>query len=347
MADLDWTGARNLTIGHVKKLLDEIAGTIRSIDRSLLDAHEPEAGAYAFFNHSSHLLTRTEDIGLVTRRLLARREELSEAYRAEGDLMTAGVKPYGPEHQRVLTQAADLSRDMRLDMESLYLFGALAVDQFAHLALRLGGLPQKAPNTGTGNAFTLFAKWLENGRYGALQPLWQTVGHQLVWVRWHVWFYRNQLIVHADRPWQRGSNHGHTIDDFSLFIPAPLGWNDHSALFPHVAEVWREVQEVLDDDREPSTTPPGVLLDTMFLRIDEVPRRATRRAIGDLYAQMGGMTPSFQIIAGRTLLFLRNGTAVLGTIAAERAAEVDLGNPHVTQAELMRRYRVEEEEAQP
>lgn len=181
MADLDWAGARNLTVGHVERLVEEIAATIRSIDRSLLDAHEPEAGAYAFFNHSSHLLTRTEDVGLVTRRLLARREELSEAYRAEGELMMAGVEPYGPEHQRVLTQTADLSRDMRFNMESLYLFGALALDQFAHLALRLGGLPQKAPKTAQGNAFTLLAKWLENGRYGELQPLWQAVGHQLVW----------------------------------------------------------------------------------------------------------------------------------------------------------------------
>lgn len=337
----EWRGVRNLRVNDVDTWAGAAGEGSAELGRILLAAHAPPAGAYAIFNHLSHFQTRTEDFARVARRLLVGRSLLTDAIREE--VKTAAQnEPYGHEHQRTLHVVHELSTDMRLDFESLYLFGTLTLDQLAHVALRIGGLPLKGAGTGPGSAFTLLVKWLENGRYGALDELWVTVGTELVWVKWQMWFFRNQFVVHADRPWQRGSNYGHTTDDFSLFIPAPIGWNDNGPLLRQVADTWAEVQEGLGDPRAPAVTPPAVLLDTMFDRIDEIPRVDRRQKIGELRAQMGGTTPTFQIVAGRTLLFLRDAIQVLLKIAAERADEIDLGNPHTTQDELMRRYRADE-----
>lgn len=331
---------RQLDADLADSYTSEIVASVVELDRGLSEALKPPPGAYALFNHSSHLITRSRDVRRITQRLLDGRLRLTELLAAEMEF-----RPFDDslprEAQELMSQQSDVVAHLRQDFETLYLFGHLQLDQFAHLALRVGGLPLKTDDGRGANAFTLLAKWLENGNRGALSDLWTELGPELIWLQWHVWVFRNEFVVHADRPWQRGANYGHVSNEFELHIPSPIGWADLAAQSELVASLWGGVQDELGDVRTPFDTPPGVLIGEMFHRIDEISNREKRNAIGRLFAEMGGMTPTFQIVAGRLLRFVSAGMRVLIPIAMSRASEVELGQPYRTQEDIFREYHDE------
>jgi hypothetical protein len=234
----------------------------------------------------------------------------------------AGV-PFPEEAQRIMRKAHEATELMELDLESLYLFGGILLDQWAFQVLAVDGKKSKR-----GYAFAELVELFESGGAGVIAPLWPSLNAQILWLHYQLRFYRNRFIVHADRPWQRGTTRSVYGDDFNLHTPTPPGWLDDTKLNAEIEALMhlapRHIRAALShygDHR------PGRLIEMLFDTIATYPK-ADRETISRLYGQKGGSTPNFRVLAKMLFSFIADGTEALIPIAVANAGTIVLGQPH-------------------
>jgi hypothetical protein len=304
------------------------------LSKTVLEGLKPPAGAYAFFSNNAHALSRLEDCMMIFTRLKngrAKLNELSHKLRQAGFHNSPPGVQYPAEVQVILRRDSDVVSHMRLDMESLYIFGGILLDQWALQVLAVGGCqtPKKSP-------FTELLELFENNKGGIVTPLWTSLRKEMLWLHHQMRRYRNNFIVHANRPWQRGSTHSVYGEDFSLFTPTPPGWENDDALNAEVRKLLqhapKHIQEAPDDYWEKAH--PSALLERVFDRIGELDLKEDQETVSRLFARKGGSTPSFQRLALRLLEFMRESLTVLIPIAAANLATLELGTPFSTSKEM-------------
>src|SRR5216684_4343459 len=88
-------------------LLDQAVGTYQEIGRRVQESLHPPAGSYALFHHLSHLIERLGDVKVILTRMGRQRLELTRQFQTNEGMSPPNI---------------ELSAQMKLDLETLYIF---------------------------------------------------------------------------------------------------------------------------------------------------------------------------------------------------------------------------------
>lgn len=319
---------------ELRSIKEQAVNATRKLSAVLIDALKPKPGAYALFYHNGNSIERLEDCWRICERLYRGRlkyTELSnELLQIEPKNWPAGT-PYPANVQKVLNERHELNSYMKIDLESLYLFSMMALDQWGLQAIYVGHLPLKMKHP-----FVELISALERSDAGLLNDLWPSQKGQMLWLHYHLRFYRNRFVTHANRPWQRGQTLMTFGEDFRLFTPTPPGWLDDAKCDKEILSLIdlapEYVRNLPDGHRSKE---PRALIARLFDNIGNIRDRANRERVAELYGKVGGETPTFQITAERLISFLGQGTAILVDIVVNHPLNVDLGPPAKLSEELI------------
>jgi hypothetical protein len=166
-----------------------------------------------------------------------------------------------------------------------------------------------------------------------------------LWLYYQLRFYRNRFIVHANRPWQRGTTRSVFGEDFNLFTPTPPGWLDDEALDAEIKSLMRLAPEYIRNARDDywEKARPGRLIEVLMDRIADF-SKPDREQVSRLFGKKGGSTPDFRVLGKRLLQFVANGTEQLIAIARNNLQNIDLGRPHRTSGDMWQRRQAADED---
>lgn len=211
---------------------------------------------------------------------------------------------------------------MRLDVESLYIFANLTLDQWSFVIAYCLGVPHPANY----RCVDLVNRLQGSTAPAALLPLKGQHLADAVWLHYQVRSYRNAFIEHVERPWQRGSTMSVYGEDFNFFICTPVGW------IPEVQE-----KQMIDDIRSLAPkwvadlpadhwqSKPRAVLEATYREIDQLPRQVDREKVWDVWRQVGGSTVSFEVLGRRLVSFLKGSTRTVQDIVDKNPDKINLG----------------------
>lgn len=311
----------NLTNERAEKNLHKLSKTI-------LDGLKPPAGPYGFFHHSAHSLERLQDCHRIIKRLFANRTKLTKLARQQNANMPRDWpvgKSYPDEVQKVFKQEGEINAYMKQDLETLYIFGGILLDQLSLQAIAIANLdlPKKHP-------FVELVGFFESGQTSILNPIWKQLKEKILWLHYQLRFYRNRFVVHANRPWQRGTTCSVYGEDFNLFTPTPPGWVDDEKLNEEIRNLLYlapdRIKNAPDDYWEKGR--PRALIERIFNNIGNITDKQDREKVAAIYGQVGGSTPTFQIVATRLFELAELEAELLNNIAKTNLHVINLGKPN-------------------
>lgn len=313
---------------NAQSLLDQLDAVIqkqRELSTLIHESSNPPPGPYAVFHHLSLLQARFEDLSRLVKRVglargrysvLAAREKRYRPAKVE-----AGKEP-SKRLRAIFQERHDLTGQLRLDVESLYIYANLALDQWALVIRYSLGLPelQKYP-------YMELVKRLQAKVVSERLDLVQTRHlDDFVWLAFQVRFYRNTFVEHVNRPWQRGSTMSVHGDDFNFFICTPPGWLPDSV----VAELIEGIRDLapaylaeLPADHWQRS--PRAVLEATYRQIDQVPRQVDRERVWNVWKEIGGSTVSYDVWLRRFCGFMDRSMETVAEIVREYPNRVELG----------------------
>ena len=241
--------------------------------------------------------------------------------------------PFPEPVSTIMRRSQTATEFMKLDLECLYIFGGILLDQWALQAIAIGNVHCRKQYP-----FRELVDHLDGRENTKLQSVWQVTRNDMLWLYYQLRFYRNRFIVHATRPWQRGTTMSVYGDDFHLFVPSPPGWLDDDVLDKEINSLLylapERIRNAPDDYWEKAR--PGRLIEVLF---DLIPQfgKAEREQISSLFGKKGGSTPDFKVLASRLLRLVTVGTEHLIEIAEANLVNIDLGPPELTTQEMWAR----------
>lgn len=319
---------------HLDELVNNCEASINILCKTVQEGTKPPAGAYAFFNHISHAHSRIQDIGKIIERIFNEVRSLVYLSMQEQKALSGQKskhKKYPEQAKQAMIQSGKINGLAQLDMESLYIFGQTLLDQWSLIAIAVGNLPLKKIHP-----FVELVNYLNDNPSNSLDQIWKNRRAQMLWLHYQVRFYRNRFIVHANRPWQRGTTRTSLGETYSLFIPTPPGWLDDKKLDEEIMLLLPltppRIRGARADYWEKSH--PGRIIEVLFEDIGNINKKEDREKIAELFGKKGGSTPTFQVIASNLLEFIHEGTIILNDIAKNNLSSVDLGKPSKTSDEM-------------
>jgi len=236
---------------------------------------------------------------------------------------------------------------MQIDFESLYMFGAILLDQWALQAIAVGCLPIK-DGLKKSKPFVALLEFFEENKENKLSLIWKKLKEEMLWLNYQMRFYRNRFIVHANRPWQRGTTRSVYGDDYNLFTPTPPGWLDDEKLDEEIKKLINFAPGYIRTapDNYWEKEHPAALIEKIFNNIGNVENKNDREKIASIYGQKGGTTPTFQVIAKRLFHFISESTNLLCDIVQNNLKNINLGNPYKTSNEMLKTYLTKMEKLQ-
>jgi hypothetical protein len=317
----------------IEEMADSATQKLHDISRIIMSEFHPPPGAYVFFSHNAHALARVADCKRIIQRMYEQIGLLAQLNIEEEQIgsSTQGSSLEAAPQQLHMRQN-EINSYTQQDMESLYIFGDMLLDQWAILAIIVGNLPIRSKDLQTIHPFIEVAKYFENGGKCVLDPIWVKLREELLWLKYQMRFYRNRFIVHANRPWQRGTTRSSFGEEYKLFTPSPPGFLDDKTLDDEIRDLIsfapKNIQDAPDDYWEKSR--PGALIERIFNNIGNIPKIQDRERIANIFAQKGGSTPTFQIIAIRLFHFIAESTQMLCDIVPDNISNIDIGKPFKT-----------------
>lgn len=288
---------------------------LRLLGKTVLDERRPQAGAYAFFHYNGHATSALQDCKRIIERLRTGRRRLTELSYKEKTLSLEGLSDQDSipqELQAVLREVSEATELMKLDLESLYIFGGILLDQLSLQAIAVGNI-----SCAKQHPYRELVDVLDQDPSGPLSPLWEKTWPDMLWLYYQLRFYRNRFIVHANRPWQRGTTRSVYGDDFNLFTPTPPGWLDDKALDNEIKDLIHLTPDRIKNARvDYWERRPGRIIEVLFDMISDFDK-PNREKISRLFGQKGGSTPDFNVLAIRLLRFVAEGTEALIPIAKQ------------------------------
>jgi len=143
--------------------------------------------------------------------------------------------------------------------------------------------------------------------------------------------YRNVFIEHMKVPQQRGTNRTFEGHDFHLFSPTSIGWLDDN-LFE------QEIKSILHITPSHIRLAPSAvlhrgnmrnLLEAIFYNIDYIPEQADREKVWNVWNEIGGATPSFDVTAARLMRFVATSTLTIMDMISRHPEQVNLGGQQI------------------
>ncbi len=320
---------------QINELADKAETSLHKLSEIVLTGLKPPPGPYAFFHYSVHAITRLHDCRRITQRLFSGRRKLNELAKQANSIKRGKIST-GKSQQDELKIIREKDREtttyMKFDLESLYMFGTILLDQWALQTICIGNL-----SIAKRHPFVSLVGYFDAGNKSILDPIWDQLKEKILWLHYQIRFYRNKFVVHANRPWERGTTRSVFGDDFNLFIPTPPGWiNDERANqeiieLIHLAPEY--IQKAGDDCWEKKR--PKRLIEVLFNRIGNIEQKKNRERVASLFSKVGGSTPTFQIIVNNLFEFVLLGTSLLCDIAEKNIDNIDLGNPFRNSKQMM------------
>lgn len=310
------------------KLIDEAIESQQTLNKKIHELIKITPGPYSLFHHHSHLIERIKDMKNVLRRLGLNKKELTDLAIKENSLKPYKIipgKPLPKPVQKLHQRSQHLTELMKLDMESLYVFGNLLLDQWAHVIAYLLGVA----NPELFNFQQLYEIMSSNGDKGVLNAVWDKHHPDIYWLYYQIRSYRNIFIEHVRRPWQRGNTMSVYGDDFNLFIPTPPGWLDDKDVAKQIKSIGylapEELKRMPDDYWEKKSLKRT--LELTFNSIDRIPKKIDREKVWDIWKEVGGSTPSYDVIASRLVRFMHDSPNTVIDIISANPDLINLGAP--------------------
>lgn len=313
---------------------DDAEKTLHQLSKTVLEGLKPRPGPYGFFHHIAQALERSKDCDRIAKRLFHERKRLTPLAYSEELVRPKDwplSKAFPDDVQEVIKQKSELTEYMKQDMETLYIFGGMLLDQWALLALYIAGVRQ--PGKKCQHPFHDLVTEFENGdktrvpAVGRIYPIWTSFKSGMLWLNYQIRFYRNRFIVHSDRPWQRGTTASTYGEEFNLWIPTPPGWLDDEKIDTEIKKLLHlapsHIREAPDDHWEKAR--PRALIERIFNNIGNIENKDDRKKVARLFGKAGGSTPSFQIIAENLFRFIYSATKQLNDIAKTNLKTINIG----------------------
>jgi len=261
---------------------------------------------------ASYLLSRIEDIKLIVERLGTQNDRMVILAHREDRLMPKVRQPtaFSKKLQAVMQERNRLVAKMRIDMESLYIYGNLALDYWASIVKYVYGLPNDSAWRFPYNA--LHEQIVKPTPPAALQPLISAHELDMHWLNYNLRIYRNGFIEHIDRPIQRGASAPNFYLGFSIHIPSAVGAlsdaekADIYASIAHIAPQFTSGRPANYWQRQPALT-----LQWMFHGIDQIANHSDRELVSKAWRELGGETVSYEIIVQRLTNLLLSSASTM------------------------------------
>jgi hypothetical protein len=171
-------------VAHIDSATNEITAKLRALLKI-------EPGPYLLFNQMARFGIRVRGLQMLLERLFDGREQLREIDLAKSQI------PINVEQTSSDWPAERRIHDaLRLDFESLFLFGSVTLDLWAVIAAHVRGSPRAA--TATFDEFRASAAQQDMAPEELL-PFIQRFSSELLWLAALLRFYRNRLGEHRRR----------------------------------------------------------------------------------------------------------------------------------------------------
>lgn len=313
---------------------EEIVGHLTSLGTRLAEnPPKPEQlgittpkGPYALYYHQVEVVTRARDLALITRRMFrtrAEREHANEEFLALRPFDISAGETW-PANVADASRAVDeLVHALRLDLEAVFLFGAVMLDQWSYMVARLAGIAKPTEVS----FFPLVEERLDAG--DAPEPV-TALRPYAAALRWLVfWFrhFRNDFIVHTKAPTQKGPITGGFEQDVALFMPTAVGWEDETRLDMATRKLMRFAPEWLrkSPDEYWEKQRWRRLLERIAENIGSIDKRHHRQCIAAV-ARLAGLTsPRSQVLLSVLARTLSEATPAVIAAALRHPDRIDLG----------------------
>lgn len=328
-------------------LADKSLEKLRKLEQKLNEQKGTQEGPFAIFYHVGYMMERIKDVKIILVRMAIARKSITDLHIQENALRPKKIipeKPYPKRLQMVNRRTAELREQMKQDMESLFIYGNLLLDQWSYLIGRIAGYEvPKNPRMqsefyfqdllklfsdqetikelktfwGTHKRevvdneleinFIGFFNLLQSKTYtGELLPFWDKHKREIIWLNFHLRFYRNVFIEHLRKPWQRGNTMGVYGDDFSFHIPAAVGFVKPEEVKKILEEIYPLSPQRLRDMPDDYWEKKNLhrVLEVTLFFIDEIENQADREKVWNAWHKLGGSTPSYDVIGSRLFKYI-------------------------------------------
>jgi hypothetical protein len=311
-------------------LSNEAITNHQQLNKKTIELIAGDSGPFALIAHESYFYERIQDVRTIIARLKSNRELITALSIKEAALRPKKriyQKTHSKPLQKVLQRSQEVHQQMKLDMESLYIFGNLLLDQWAHI---VGYVINDQEPKKFGFA-TFVDKVQKKGDKGVLELFWQNHRQDILWLFYQLRMYRNVFIEHMRVPRQRGTNritHGH---DFKLFSPTSIGWLDDNQIEEKVNSIIHLAPNYI------KLAPAAVwhngnmrnLLEEIFYNIDQIVEQADREKVWNEWNEIGGLTPSYDVTAMRLMRFTATSILTIIDMISMHPERVNLGGQQV------------------
>ncbi|MDD4954003.1 MAG: hypothetical protein PHG40_03740, partial [Candidatus Omnitrophica bacterium] len=165
----------------------------------ILEKIKPSPGPFALPHHNAHCLVRIRDVGWILIRMnknMRRINKLNYILENIRPKNHPGGVPYPEDMQRIYRIVHELEEYMKIDYESIFLFGDILLDQWSLTVAYLVGFPKPSEFS----FYRLIEHIEKESKSGRLSKVWEAKRAQMIWLDSHIRFYRNRFITHVDRP---------------------------------------------------------------------------------------------------------------------------------------------------
>jgi hypothetical protein len=277
------------------------------------------------FYHHSYLIERLKDFKKIITRLGKTRKRLTDLGMLRNKYQPRVFRrKLSKKLQAIAQEQNDLTHSMRLDLESLYIFGKILVDQWAFIIGYLLGYNKPESCDFHCLSDGILASNKDKGKF---QSILDKHHQDVFWLYYQLKAYRNEFIEHVKRPWQKGTTMSVIGDDFNLFIPTPPGYFSEEEIEEKLRSVRYLMPKALKDMPDDYWEKVNLrrTLEVTFHRIDEIKRKEDRDKVWKVWGEIGGATPSYDKIAARLASFLYASTDTLMEIIEKDLKGVNFG----------------------
>lgn len=309
-------------------MADESHKKLEMLNKQVHFERKIKPGPYRLFYHHGLLVERIKDLRIVLGRLGKNRKRITDLAIMENKYKPKNIRPGRPPSKRIQKinrESGDLREKMKLDMETLYIYSNLALDQWAHMVWLLIGSKggEKYPFR------QLTMRLQKKSDKGPLNEFSTRHLEDAVWVFYQIRMFRNVFVEHARDPWQRGNTMSVFDDDFRLFFPVPVGWVSRNETMQIIKRLKKHVPSWLNKALGPTITEenPKMYLEIIYGNIDKIPTQQDREKVWGAWEKLGGSVPSYDKLAYRLFKFMNESIDTMVELVKENPELVNLGKP--------------------
>jgi len=145
----------------------------------------------SFFYSNSYFISGIKKIGCIIKRIAVNKKKLTHLHIERRSIESSNATNEKAKMKIVWRKEREISEQMQIDLESLYVFGNVLIDHWSKMMISLVG---KNPSEFSFNK--LYKELSKAGYKGSLLSLWEKHKEDIIWIYYHLRQYRNFFIEH-------------------------------------------------------------------------------------------------------------------------------------------------------